>query len=366
MAPPPLLSTSGETVPWGLFGPLLLPPPPVRDWFWSNVLAVMETTEPKLRIGASDAASGAAVAADGLIAGEGGAGDDDAGGKADLKTAAIGDVVWRVVARASQVVADGAVGDTRGRVRKDAPAPAKTVAAVVTSSGQVVADRAATDRGTAGQDVDATAIRVAESRRTGRTKGLVAGDLAAGDRQGAPQVLKAPTALAGVLGGGGGGLEDHVLGQVVPGQGQVTPVVQNAASLVESVAVRDRQAADAHVQARRDLDHPAGVVATDRELIGPQSVDGHTHGDQQFAAGQRNGLTLELGRKVDAVAAGGRGDGGPKRARAAVIVVHDRQVAEQRAVFHQINARRELPATGSHPRPDSRRRHQDLRPIDVQ
>ena len=74
---------------------------------------------------------------------------------------------------------------TKGDIRND------TIEAAGTCLGQVVADRAVTDRGTAGVDGDAAASPVI---RTGDVppQRLVAGDRAAGDGQGAVLADKGP------------------------------------------------------------------------------------------------------------------------------------------------------------------------------
>ena len=69
-------------------------------------------------------------------------------------------------------------------------------------------------------------------------------------------------------------LKDDVLREVVPGQSQVTSIVENAASLVGGVAVSERQAADAHVLAGPDFKDATGIVAADSEgdVPGPLMV----------------------------------------------------------------------------------------------
>ena len=67
----------------------------------------------------------------------------------------------------------------------------------------------------------------------------------------------------------GGAAGRHVMGQHVRGQGQVTPLVLDAAPLLEGEPVGDRQVVDGHVQAGRHVEDAAGVVAADGQLDSP-------------------------------------------------------------------------------------------------
>src|SRR5262249_55802715 len=59
-----------------------------------------------------------------------------------------------------------------------------------------------------------------------------------------------------------------------------------------------------------------------------------------------DGPAFEALGELDGVAAAGGGDGGAERARAAVVVIHDRQGAEQRAALHRVELRQEPPLRG--------------------
>ena len=100
-------------------------------------------------------------------------------------------------------------------------------------------------------------------------------------------------------------------------------------------AVGDGQAAHADGCPAADVEDPAGVVATDGQLVGAQAFDVQTLGDGQLAAGQRDGLTGEAGIEGNGIAALGGGDGVAQRSRAAVGVTHDRQGAGQVAAFQR-------------------------------
>ena len=218
----------------------------------------------------------------------------------------VGSAVGRVIATLGHVVTDGAAGEARTCRGVNAPAPGEPVAAAGACLGQVGADRTVADRDMAGGGIDAAPSASPNADVPPRQR-LVAGDRARADGQGAGQAVEGP-AVCEV----GGALDGHVPGEVVPGKGQVGPIVQDAAPLIEGVPVRDRQAADGHVLAGRDLEHPASVVAAEDQPVRPRALDGHTAVDEQLAARQRDRVTLELGGEGDGLTAGGNGDRGPE------------------------------------------------------
>jgi hypothetical protein len=149
--------------------------------------------------------------------------------------------------------------------------------------------------------VDAAALPRAAGGHATAADRLVVGQGAAGQGQGGAAVVDAP-AQRGRAGRGG----QVAIGDGQPGEGDGHP-------------------------GPGDVEDPAGVVAADRQLIGPRSLDVQAPGDGQLAAGQGDGLAAQGRVEVDGVAALGGGDGGPQRAGAAVGVVQHRQGAGQPA-----------------------------------
>src|SRR5262249_17942494 len=103
---------------------------------------------------------------------------------------------------------------------------------------------------------------------------------------------------------------EHVVGDVDGGAG----LVQNAAAAsirgAHGAAVGDGQPGNGHGRRIGDVEDPAGVVPGDNQLVGPWSLDVQVFVDYQLATGQHDGVTLELVREVDGIAAAGGGDGG--------------------------------------------------------
>src|SRR5262249_26879404 len=75
-----------------------------------------------------------------------------------------------------------------------------------------------------------------------------------------------------------------ILGHHDVRKGQVAARVPDTAATV-GPAVGDRQVVDGHGHARADPEHPAGVVAADRQTIRPRTVAGQGGGNGQLAAG---------------------------------------------------------------------------------
>ncbi len=84
-------------------------------------------------------------------------------------------------------------------------------------------------------------------------------------------------------------------------------------------AIADRQAAQGYRGVRGHFEYPrvvmatvqVGAVAADGQLAGARTLDRQVLGEVQFAAGERDGLSIQTGGEDDSVAAVGGGDFGP-------------------------------------------------------
>src|SRR5262249_14779354 len=77
--------------------------------------------------------------------------------------------------------------------------------------------------------------------------------------------------------------------------------VEDAPSLA-AAPVADRQARQDDRLAGIDIEHTT-ACSTDRQLPGARALDRQHFVDEQFAAGERDGLTFEAGSEIDRVAA---------------------------------------------------------------
>src|SRR5262249_59244152 len=83
----------------------------------------------------------------------------------------------------------------------------------------------------------------------------------------------------------------------------------------------------------------------DNQLVGPWSLDVQVFVDDQLAAGEHDGMPLELVRKVDSCAARGGGDGRSERSGRAIIEsAGDGHGAGHRARFEHIDLEADPPA----------------------
>ena len=197
------------------------------------------------------------------------------------------------VSASGLVPGDGAAGDGNAGLAKDGAARAGPIDGVVSSSGQVAVDRAASDRGTARQDAHAAAKAVPERRRA--AEGLVAGDHAAGDVQGAALAVEGPA----------NGPPVEVVGRRCrwPRSGRGRP--PDRVRLLPSFKMPppcSRAYPWVTVRPLMVTFRPAAISKTRLALLpltvswlapGPSMVT--LIGDEQFTAGQRDRLTLELG-----------------------------------------------------------------------
>src|SRR5262249_18425993 len=116
------------------------------------------------------------VAAHGLIAAEGAAADGAIGGPKVQKDSATASLRGSVVAFLGHIVAKGAVRNTHWPPAIDTSPSGDAESAVVATTSQVAAKRAALDRGAAPENLDAAAKCLSEAGCTGAAKCLVAGD----------------------------------------------------------------------------------------------------------------------------------------------------------------------------------------------
>src|SRR5262249_43069249 len=115
--------------------------------------------------------------------------------------------------------------------------------------------------------------------------------------------------------------------------------------LVVRNTLGDGQAGDGD-RVEPDLEDARGVLTADGQQVGARAGDGDVLVDEQLAAGQPNGVTVEVGGELEGVAVLGQGDLTPEGAGARVEEARDGQDAEERAILEgfQSEGRRVGPA----------------------